>query len=1032
MKRLLVLFLLSSYLLTATSQIKEQRLDLFKNISVTSEDIVFVGNSITNGGQWADIFPCCKVKNRGISGNTTQMVLDRLSMITTGSPKKIFLLIGVNDLPSATDSKAVIRNISGIIEQIKRESPFTQIYIQSVFPVNSSFTNFSHNKKGALILEVNEKLQSLCEDKNITYVDVHSHLCISATDNNLNPSYTNDGLHLLGEGYAKWASIIKPYVGSESTGIRNGINYKNSNGISTYAQQLISQYAALNSISSDIILYGDYTINSADWSELFNDTRVKSRGINTTIEHLCALLPNVVKGNPSKFFIYAGAYDLITNGKTPEFIRDKIAEMTNSIQLASPTTEIYIQSILPRANSTDTEKVRLANDLLMQFCSTRNQVHYVNLFDTFRNTHDDNLNSYYTLSNSDINAKGYIAWANQIAKLIGDDIKPVGIKNSIPQAAYYETPIESISSAPVWFFLQSAADKCILISDSNTTKLKTAPTPLSDNSEHQLWRFEKLENKYTIINKASGLFLSSSGEISNSPSWFSVLPSTPPHFFIKSDAGWINASGSEIIVNSDSVSATTFSFVKAPVAFENQNKIWYRVKNERTTGTGGTLRLFTGNYINVTTSTTIPDYMDERIFWAFKWSDVNKAYLLENKSLRSKYVPIVPHTPGTGSGGSSTVYNTTYPVSEENALPLIISPLISGKCLLFKKGTLGGDPLSYATRFDFGSSGTGLYSRTLDVANGRYDFTEYNIKQGLIQLVNQAQHKLDIAEEGIYYNQYPEGSKAAYAKAVSFALQVLSSENVDSLSINNAIDSISQAGLNFSLNGPYHFNKPGLYVVQYAGTVLNTKTNWYVGNTLIDNITDLGGYAQLIELYSPEYCNWSIIEPESGKFAFINNRGEASQDSGDFINNQTQVIAQTEYQTTPLINKTFTIWMDEPEFHSATTRIAIETNATANRFWSPFTGTTITAERVGYKSNSNYETNNYFRLIESGTLSSMKVIETPEIKLQIINRRIIFNDPTKRHKVFNIMGKEVDYQRELNPGIYIVATSEGYCKVCIR
>lgn len=28
----------------------------------------------------------------------------------------------------------------------------------------------------------------------------------------MNNEYTNDGLHLLGKGYLKWAEIIKPYI----------------------------------------------------------------------------------------------------------------------------------------------------------------------------------------------------------------------------------------------------------------------------------------------------------------------------------------------------------------------------------------------------------------------------------------------------------------------------------------------------------------------------------------------------------------------------------------------------------------------------------------------------------------------------------------------------------------------------------------------------------------------------------------------------------------------------------------------------
>ena len=35
---------------------------------------------------------------------------------------------------------------------------------------------------------------------------------ITPNTNEMNADYSNDGLHLLGKGYLKWAEIIKPYV----------------------------------------------------------------------------------------------------------------------------------------------------------------------------------------------------------------------------------------------------------------------------------------------------------------------------------------------------------------------------------------------------------------------------------------------------------------------------------------------------------------------------------------------------------------------------------------------------------------------------------------------------------------------------------------------------------------------------------------------------------------------------------------------------------------------------------------------------
>jgi len=74
------------------------RISIFDQIPLSSDDIVFVGDSITDQGEWEQLFHSLNVKNRGIGADTTQGVLHRLQEITNAKPKKIFLMIGINDL----------------------------------------------------------------------------------------------------------------------------------------------------------------------------------------------------------------------------------------------------------------------------------------------------------------------------------------------------------------------------------------------------------------------------------------------------------------------------------------------------------------------------------------------------------------------------------------------------------------------------------------------------------------------------------------------------------------------------------------------------------------------------------------------------------------------------------------------------------------------------------------------------------------------------------------------------------------------
>ena len=214
------LFIMLSLFCACTMQAQEQkhstfyyqRATLFEALPTSNSDIIFLGNSITNGGEWAELLGNPHAKNRGISGDTTQGVLDRLSTITKGKPSKIFLLIGTNDLSRGKSVEAVARNVEKIVERVKRESPATKLYVQSVFPVNPKFNKFlGHMNRQKDIAALNAKIKAIAACHGVKYIDVYKALVIPSTDV-MNPEYTNDGLHLLGKGYLKWVDVLKPYL----------------------------------------------------------------------------------------------------------------------------------------------------------------------------------------------------------------------------------------------------------------------------------------------------------------------------------------------------------------------------------------------------------------------------------------------------------------------------------------------------------------------------------------------------------------------------------------------------------------------------------------------------------------------------------------------------------------------------------------------------------------------------------------------------------------------------------------------------
>ena len=188
-----------------------QRVSHFRTLPITKNDIIFVGNSISDGAEWSELFSNSQIKNRGISGDFSAGVLNRIDEISSRKPKKVFLMIGINDLPRNTTIDSIFKNTAAIIAHLKQKSPSTKLYIQSVLPVNDSYKKFSsHTNKGEQIKLLNAKLKQNSVAYNYTYIDLNTPF--SDTNGKMAKHLSNDGLHLNGEGYLLWKHIVYPYV----------------------------------------------------------------------------------------------------------------------------------------------------------------------------------------------------------------------------------------------------------------------------------------------------------------------------------------------------------------------------------------------------------------------------------------------------------------------------------------------------------------------------------------------------------------------------------------------------------------------------------------------------------------------------------------------------------------------------------------------------------------------------------------------------------------------------------------------------
>ena len=178
----------------------------FKAEPKSKKDYIFLGNSITAGTDWAKLLNLPQAKNRGISGDISFGVLDRLQDIIDGKPAKIFILIGINDISRNIPDSMILRNYKTIVNRIRTGSKKTKIYFNTLLPVNSSFERFkNHYGKDEHILWLNSEIKKLAA-KNVTVIDLYSQF--TDKDNHLRAELTKDGLHLIPEGYKVWADFL--------------------------------------------------------------------------------------------------------------------------------------------------------------------------------------------------------------------------------------------------------------------------------------------------------------------------------------------------------------------------------------------------------------------------------------------------------------------------------------------------------------------------------------------------------------------------------------------------------------------------------------------------------------------------------------------------------------------------------------------------------------------------------------------------------------------------------------------------------
>jgi lysophospholipase L1-like esterase len=184
----------------------EVRRGLFAISKIQTAPIVMLGDSLIEAGPWTDLTGCLAIANRGIGGDTTKRVLERLDEVLALKPRAVFLMVGVNDISLDVPRESTLNNLRDSLDRLAGAGSHT--FMSYVLPVTASYAK---KRVNAEIPQLNAAIARLIANRPaVTPIDVRPQL--RGADGTLREEYAYDGIHLTPKGYAVLRDAIAPHV----------------------------------------------------------------------------------------------------------------------------------------------------------------------------------------------------------------------------------------------------------------------------------------------------------------------------------------------------------------------------------------------------------------------------------------------------------------------------------------------------------------------------------------------------------------------------------------------------------------------------------------------------------------------------------------------------------------------------------------------------------------------------------------------------------------------------------------------------
>ncbi len=171
-----------------------------------NKKILLIGDSITEGFDTKRFLPEFSIINKGISGNNSNDLFNRLEDdLLAHSPEIVFILIGTNDLAQGFSDIEIISSIKNIVDKISSQLEKCKIYLTSILP-----TRNNEPRPNERIKQLNKKLEEAAVKLNVGYFNLYP--LFKDEEDQLKKEFTDDGLHLNELAYETWAKYLKEFL----------------------------------------------------------------------------------------------------------------------------------------------------------------------------------------------------------------------------------------------------------------------------------------------------------------------------------------------------------------------------------------------------------------------------------------------------------------------------------------------------------------------------------------------------------------------------------------------------------------------------------------------------------------------------------------------------------------------------------------------------------------------------------------------------------------------------------------------------